>query len=144
MRSLSESDGILVIQSPTWLGFLLIAIAIAIAIAAVVLARKVPRPARLGAFLASIVLLFAGWHLIGTRTTIEPRGYYVESIYGEEERRGWLQLNGIAPVIPGVKANPDHLVLQLRNGSEVFIDLSGLSPEEKARVVAYVRKQLRR
>ena len=95
MRTLSDNDGLLVIQSPTWLGLTLIAVAIVVAIAAIALARKVPRPARLGALLASIVLLYVGWHLIGTKTTLEPRGYFVESIYGEEERLGWLQVNQI-------------------------------------------------
>jgi hypothetical protein len=143
MRALSEADGALVIQGPTWLGFLLIAVAVFVAILAVVLARRVPRQGRLGAFLAAIVLLYGGWHLIGTRTTIEPRGYYVESIYGEEERLGWLQVNDVAAG-PGMKnANADQLVLRLRNSNETSIDLAGLTPEEKARVVAYVRARLK-
>ena len=86
MRALSEADGILVIQGPTGLGFVLIAIAIGIAILAVALARRVPRQARLGAFLVTILLLYGGWHLIGIKTTIDPRGYYVERISGEEDR----------------------------------------------------------
>jgi hypothetical protein len=143
MRALSESNGLLVIQGPNWLGLLLIAIAVAVAIAALALARKLPRQARLGAFLGAIALLYAGWHLIGTKITLEPRGFYVESIYGEEDRMGWLQVNDIAPAIPGVKVDPDRLVLQLRNSSEVGIDLSGLAPEERARVVAYIRGRLK-
>lgn len=139
MRSLSDSDGLLVIQGPTWLGLALIAIAITLAIAVLVL--KKPRPVRLGAFLGTIVLLYAGWLLVGTRTTFEPRGYYVESIYGEEERVGWLQVRGVG-TSPG--EGSDHLVLQLRNSSEASIDLSGLTAEEKARVVAYVRGRLSR
>ena len=143
MRALSESGGLLVIQGPTWLGFVLIAAAIGIAVLGVVLARRVPRQARLGAFLVAIALLYGGWHLIGTKTTLEPRGYYVESIYGEEERMGWLQVNDVAAG-PGLKnSNPDQLVLQLKSGSERSIDLSGLTPEEKARVVAFVRGRLK-
>jgi hypothetical protein len=143
MRALSESEGLLVIQGPNGLGLLLIAIAIVVALAAVALARKVRRPVRLGAFLVSIALLYFGWHLVGTKTTLESRGYYVESIYGEEQRMGWLQVSDIAPTIAGVKANPDHLVLLLRNSNEAVIDLSGLAPEEKARITAYVRQRLK-
>ena len=143
MRSLSEADGILVIQGPTWLGFVLIAVAIAVVILALALTRRVPRQARLGAFLVAILLLYGGWHLIGTRTTIESRGFYVESIYGEEDRQGWLQVNDIAAA-PGMKnAHPDQLVLLLRNSNETSIDLSGLTSEEKARVVAFVRARLK-
>ena len=140
MRSLSDTDGLLVISGPTWLGLVLLAIAVALAILVIVLKR--PRPIRLGAFLGAIVLIYFGWQLIGTRTTLESRGYYVESIYGEEERRGWLQVRQI--VTGGAQANPDHLVLQLRNSSEATIDLSGLTPEERSKVVAFVKKQLAR
>jgi len=139
VRSLSDSDGLLVIQGPTWLGLTLIAIAIALAIA--VLALKKQRPVRLGAFLGTIVLLYAGWLLVGTKTTFEPRGYYVESIYGEEERVGWLQVRGVGT---SRAEGSDHLVLQLRTSGEASIDLSGLTAEEKARVVAYVRGRLSR
>jgi hypothetical protein len=145
MRSLTDVDGLLVIQGPTWLGFTLIGLAVILAIAAIVLARKLPRPARLGTFLATIVLLYAGWHLIGTRTTIESRGYYVESIYGEEERLGWLQVSDSAAATLGPKAaNSDQLVLLLRNSNEASIDLSGLTPEEKARIVSFVKSRLQR
>lgn len=143
MRTLTDSDGLLVIQSPTWLGITLIGLAVVIAIAAVLLSKRVPRPARLGAFLGSIVVLLAGWHLIGTRTTLEPRGFYVESIYGEEQRVGWLQVSNIVAAGPKSKhVNPDHLALWLLNTNEVSIDLSGLAPEERARVVSYVKARL--
>ncbi|HYC35015.1 MAG TPA: hypothetical protein VEC19_01230 [Usitatibacter sp.] len=140
MRALSEGDGSLVIAGPTWLGLAFIAIAVVLTILVLVLQR--PRPVRLGSFLGAIILLVAGWHLIGNKTTLEPRGYYVESIYGEEERRGWLQVRQI--VSGGPNTDPDHLVLQLRNSSEATIDLSGLGPAERARVVAFVKKQLTR
>ena len=140
MRSLSDTDGLLVISGPVWLGVVFLAIAVILSIVVIVLRR--PRPVRLGAFLGAIILIYFGWHLIGTKITLESRGYYVESIYGEEERRGWLQVRQI--VSGGPNANPDHLVLQLRNSSEATLDLSGLTPEEKSKVVAFVKKQLAR
>ena len=137
MRGVTEAEGLLVIQGPNWLGLLLIALAIVLTI--LVLVLKWRRPVRLGAFLGTIVMLYVGWHLIGTKTTLEPRGYYVESIYGEEERRGWLQVRGIAGK-PG--GNSEQLVLQLKNSNEASIDLAGLTPDERARVIAYVRARL--
>ena len=134
MRSLSASDTTLVIQVPTWIGLLLVGAAIAVA--AGVLVRRPQRPWRLGAFLAAFVFLYAGWHALATSTTFEKRGFYVDSMLGEEERVGWLQVTGI-------DARGDHATFQLRNSREVSVDLSGLSPEEKARVIAFVKARLK-
>ena len=144
MRSLSASETTLVIQAPTWIGLLLVGVGIALAI--YVLVRQVPRPARLGAFLGTIALLCVGWYLLGTTTTFESRGLVVNSILGEEERVGWLQVSGIDTGAPTGAKNfePDHLTVQLRNSGEVRVDLSGLTAEEKARVVAFVRARLKK
>lgn len=144
MRSLSASDTTLVIQAPTWIGLLLVGVGIALAV--FVLVRKVSRPARLGAFLATIVLLCAGWFVLSTSTTFETRGFHVDGILGEEERVGWLQVSGIDTGKPAGARNfePDHLTLQLRNSGDVSVDLSGLTAEEKDRVVAFVQARLQR
>lgn len=134
MRSLSASDTALFIQVPTWIGLLLVVAAIAVAAGA--LLRKPPRPWRLGAFLATIVLLCAGWYALATSTTFERRGFYVHSILGEEERVGWLQVSAI-------DAKEDYVSFQLRSSREVTVDLSGLAAEEKARVVAFVKGRLK-
>ena len=135
MRTLLESDGTLLVQVPTWIGLALIAAAIGVA-AGALLARP-PRPWRLGAFLAAIGLLYAGWHSLTTVTTFEQRGFVVETMRGEEERIGWLQVSGM-------DARGDYAIFLLRNSSEVTVDLSGLAPEEKARIVAFVKARLKR
>ena len=135
MRSLLESDSALVIQVPAWIGFFLVAAAIAVAAGALV--RKPPRPWRLGAFLAAIALLYAGWYSIATVTTFEQRGFIVETMRGEEERIGWLQVSAM-------DARGDAAIFLLRNTSEVTVDLSGLAAEEKARIVAFVKGRLKR
>jgi len=134
MRSLSASDTALFIQVPTWIGILLVAAAIALAAGALV--RKPPRPWRLGAFLAAIALLYAGWYSLATVTTFEPRGFVVESMRGEEERVGWLQVRA-------VDARGDYAIFLLRNSSEVTVDLSGLEAGEIARIVAFVKARLK-
>ena len=134
MRSLSASDTTLFIQVPTWIGLVLVAAAIAVAAGA--LLRKPPRPWRLGAFLAAIALLYAGWYSLATVTTFEPRGFIVESMRGEEERVGWLQVRAM-------DAREDHAIFQLRNSSEVIVDFSGLDAGERARVVAFVNARLK-
>ena len=135
MRTLLASDSGLVIQVPTWIGILLIVAAIAVAAGALV--RKPPRPWRLLSFLAAIALLYAGWYSIATVTTFEPRGFVVETMRGEEERIGWLQVRG-------VDARADFVIFQLRNSNEVTVDLSGLDPGEIARVVAFAKAQVKR
>jgi hypothetical protein len=135
VRSLSASDTTLFIQVPTWIGLVLVAAAIAVAAGA--LLRKPPRPWRLGAFLAAIALLYAGWYSLATVTTFEPRGFVVEGMRGEEERVGWLQVRSI-------DARQDYAIFLLRNSSEVTVDLGGLAAEEKARIVAFVKDRLKR
>ena len=135
MRTLLASDSGLVIQVPTWIGIVLIVAAIAVAAGALV--RKPPRPWRLLSFLATIALLYAGWHSLATVTTFEHRGFVVETMRGEEERIGWLQVSAM-------DARADYAVFLLRNSSEVTVDLSGLDPEEKARIVAFVKARLKR
>src|SRR5688572_4053429 len=86
VRSLTETDSTLLVQAPPWLGVLLIGVAIGLTVFA--LLRRPPRVARLGAFLATLVLLYVGWHAHAQRVTFEPRGFYVDGLYGEEERVG--------------------------------------------------------
>ena len=144
MRSLSGSDTTLVIQSPTWMGVALVALGIAVTLG--VLVRRWPRPVRLSALLGTILLLYGGWHLLRNVITFEPRGFYVESPLGEEERVGWLQVSGIdAGGLTGARnAEPGHLVFNLRTGRDVSVDLSGLSADEKARVLAFARSRVKR
>ena len=123
------------IQVPTWIGLLLVAAAIAVAAGALLLSP--PRPWRLGAFLATIALLYAGWYSLATVTTFEQRGFIVETMRGEEERIGWLQVSAI-------DARADYAIFLLRNSSEATVDLSGLATEEKARIVAFVKDRLKR
>lgn len=146
MRSLSVSDTVLVIQSPVWLGLLCIAAAIGLGVVVFVLRR--PRPVRLAALLGTFVLLYAGWWSLRTTTTFEMRGFYIESMRGEEERVGWSQVSGVegggAPPAKGAKAgNPDELTILLRSGGEVAVDLTGLGDDEKAKVVAFVKARLK-
>ena len=137
MRTLSDSGGGLVIQAPLWIGLLLIALGVLLTIA--VFVRRVPRrAARMSGLLAAVLFLVAGWHLSASRAVFESRGFYTESIYGEEQRVGWLQVSGVAPGA----TNP--LVLHLRSGGELGVDLSGLSHEEQGRVATYVRARLKR
>ena len=135
MRTLLASDSGLVIQVPTWIGIVLVVAAIAVAAGALV--RKPPRPWRLLSFLATIALLYAGWYSLATVTTFEPRGFIVETMRGEEERVGWLQVRG-------VDARADFVSFQLRNSNEVTVDLSGLEPEEIARIVAFAKARVKR
>ena len=140
----------MVIQSPTWVGLLCIALAIVLAIVVVVLKR--PRPVRLAAFLGTFVLLYAGWWALRTVTTFETRGFYIEGMRGEEERVGWSQVSSIegagAPAAKGAKggkaASADELTFQLRSSGEVTVDLSGLTDEERAKVLAFVQARLKR
>lgn len=136
MRALSVSDNLLVVQSPPWIGLVLVGVGVVITLVALFV--RWPRPWRLSAFLGTIVLLYGGWHLLRNAITFEPRGFYIESPLGEEERVGWLQVVGIDP-----KAEPDHLVFQLRTGRDVSVDLSGLSADEQAKVVAFVRRRVK-
>jgi hypothetical protein len=142
MRTVTEVDGALVVTAgPPWLGVLLIVLGIVLLVGLFI--RKLPRRvARLGALFGTILLVVAGWFQTSSKTTLEPRGFYVESIYGEEQRVGWSRIRQIAPAEKGVKYDPDELVLQTRTGSEVAIDLWGLAPEERARVTAFVKKAL--
>src|SRR5688572_16796299 len=93
MRSLTEADAMLVIQSPMWIGLVLVGVGVVVTLVA--LLWRWPRPWRLGAFLGTIMLLYGGWHLLRTVVTFEARGFYVESMRGEEERVGWSQVSGI-------------------------------------------------
>lgn len=136
MRTLSATDTSLVIQTPTWVGVLLVVVGIAVAVGALVL--KQPRPVRLGAFLATIMLLHAGFYVLRTTTTFEKRGFYVESMLGEEERVGWSQVSSVE----AGKQPSDQLTIVLRSGGEVAVDVTGLSEEEKGRVAAFARSRL--
>ena len=144
MRSLLEADSILVIQSPAWIGWVLVGAGVAITVT--VLLRRWPRPWRLSAFLGTILLLYGGLHLLRTVITFEPRGFYVESKLGEEERVGWSQVTGIDA--GGLKGAPnserDRIVFQLNTSREVTVDLSGLSSDEQARVLRYAQARLKR
>ena len=144
MRSLTEADAMLVIQSPMWFGLVLVGVGVVVTLVA--LLWRWPRPWRLGAFLGTIMLLYGGWHLLRTVVTFEARGFYVESMRGEEERVGWSQVTGIDA--GGLKGAPnterDHLVFQLNTGREASVDLSGLSPEEQARVLRFAQARLKR
>ena len=136
MRALAEADGALVIQAPLWIGIALILVGIVLMVAVFVPVVP-PRPKRLMALLGTILLVVAGWHLTAARTTFEPRGFYTESIYGEDVRVGWLQVGNVSPGPGG------DLVVQLRSGGEVSVDLSGLSAEQQARVASYARSRVK-
>jgi len=146
VRTLSASDTTLIIQTPAWIGLACVVLAVVLAIVVVVLRR--PRPVRLAAFLGTFVLLYVGWYSLRTTITFETRGFYVEGMRGEEERVGWSQVASIegggAPGARKAPASADHLSFFLRSGAEVAVDLTGLSDEEKARVVAFVRARLKR
>jgi len=135
VRSLSASDSLLVIHSPAWIGLLLVGVGVALM--AGVFVRRWPRPVRLGGLLGTVLMLYGGWNLLRSETTFERRGFYVEGMLGEEERVGWLQ-------VAAMEATADRLLVQLKNGHEVNVDLSGLSAPEQSRVVAFVRERLKR
>ena len=138
MRTLSASDTTLVIQSPAWVGIAVVVLALGLT--AIALLRRPPRVARLGAFLGTIALLYAGWNVLFNRVTFEPRGFIlVEGIYGEEERVGWLGVAGV-----DTKSQPGHIVFHLRNSREVALDLSDLSDADQARVATFARARLSR
>ena len=143
MRTLSVADNTLIIQSPAWIGWLLVALGVAVTL--VVFVRRWRRQVRLAGLLGTILLLYGGWHLLANVTTFESRGFYIESPLGEEERVGWLQVANVdTGGRKGAKhAERDHLVFQLRTSREVGVNLSGLSDDEKARVVAFVQKRVK-
>ena len=143
-RTLYDGDGILVIQAPPEIGIALIGAGIVLALAMFV--RQFPRPVRLAGFLGTILMLYGGWHLLIPKVSIESRGFYVESIYGEEDRVGWNQVTNVdtSGLTGGKTFYPGHLIFQLRNGRDVPLDLSSLDPVAQARVVAYIRVQLKR
>ena len=135
IRGLTASETTLVVHSPAWIGLVLVGVGVALL--ASVFVRRWPRPVRLGGLLGTILLLYGGWHLLRSDATFERRGFYVDGMLGEEERVGWLQVNA-------VEAQPDRLVFQLKSGGESSIDLTGLSPEEQARVLAFARARMKR
>jgi len=144
VRTLSASDSTLVIQAPTWIGVALVILGIALVAAAFI--RKPKRPWRLGACLATLVLLYMGWYLLNTSATFESRGFIVDGMLGEEERQPWSRVSGVDTGVPfGSKnADPVHLIIQLRNSTEVAIDTTGLDAADKARVVAFIKSKLTR
>jgi len=144
VRGLTATENLLVIQAPPWLGMTLIGVGIAMVVVAFVL--KPPRPSRLLASLGCMALLYAGWHFLNTRTTFESRGFIVDGMLGEQERVGWLQVAGIETGAPAGARNhePAQLTFQLRNSSEVAVDLTGLDAAEKARVLEFARARLKR
>ena len=133
VRGLTATDNLLVIQAPPWIGVTFIAVGVALVIAAFVF--KPPRPSRLLASLACMALLYAGWYYLNTKTTFESRGFIVDGMLGEQERVGWLQVGGV---------DPATATIQLRNSSEVAIDVTGLDADEKARVVSFIRARIAR
>jgi hypothetical protein len=142
-RTLNADDGFLVIQAPEWIGITLIGAGIVLCLALFI--RQLPRPVRLAGFLGTILMLYGGWHLLIPKISIEARGFSIESIYGEEDRVGWLQVQSVdAGGLAGKGMQPGFLLFQLRNSREVGLDLSALDPGEQARVVAFVRAQLKR
>ena len=142
MRTLVETDGILSIQALTWIGIALIAVGLVLTVLALI--QLVPRPVRLSGFLGTILMLYGGWHLLASTTSFESRGFYIENIYGEEDRVGWTQVEGVdASGLTGKGIQPGLLLFQLRNSREVAVDLSALDPVEQARVVAFVKAQLK-
>ena len=134
MRTLTEAGSSLVIQSPLWLPLLLMGIGLALM--ALPFFLRPPRPYRLGALLGTILFLVAGWQLFTSTTTFEPRGFLVTGRLGDEERVGWLQ-------VTGVTSEGGAVAVQIRSGGEIPIDVSGLSDEDKARVVKYVRSRVK-
>jgi hypothetical protein len=142
-RTVTIADNVLVVHSPMWIGLACVGVGIVVTLVALTL--KWPRPWRLGAFLGTLILLYGGWHLLRNVITFESRGFYVESPLGEEMRVGWLQVGGIDEGgLRGAKnSEPNQLVFQIRSGGEASVDLSGLSPDEQARVVAFARKRLK-
>lgn len=144
MRTLTEAGSTLVIHSPLWVALTLMGVGLVLMVVPFFL--RPPRPYRLGALLGTILFLVAGWHFFASTTTLEARGFHTTGRSGDEERVGWLQVTGIDTGAPaGQKgAEPKHLVIQLRSGAEVEIDLAGLSAVEKNRVVSYIRARLAR
>ena len=135
-RTVTVAGNSLIVHSPTWIGIVLVVVGIATAVVA--LLPRWPRVYRLGALLGTIILLYGGWELLGNVITFEPRGFYVEGPLGEEMRVGWLQVGGI-----GKSASTDDLVLNLRSGGELGVELGGLSEDDHARVVAFVQKRIK-
>ena len=133
MRTLTAAGSSLVIEAPLWIPLTLMGIGLVLM--ALPFFLKPPRPYRLGALLGTILFLLAGWQLFTATATFEPRGFLVTGRFGDEERVGWLQVSGVA-------TEAKNLVIQLRNSGEVAIDLTGLSDEEKSRVVKYVRDRV--
>jgi len=142
-RTVTVDGSSLIVHTPMWIGILLVLVGIATAVVA--LLPRWPRVYRLGALLGTIILLYGGWQLLGNVITFEPRGFYVESPLGEEMRIGWLIVSGIDQGgLTGKKdAEPGQLVFLLRSGGEMGVDLSGLSAEDQARVVAYVNTRIK-
>ena len=142
-RVLNADDGFLVIQAPQWIGITLIGLGIVLSLA--VFVRQFPRPVRLAGFLGTILMLYGGWHLLIPKISIESRGFFVESIYGEEDRVGWTSVQSLDDGgLRGARhSTPGHLAFQLRNSREVSIDLSSLNNAEQQQVLAFVKKQLK-
>ena len=142
MRTLTETDSTLVVQAPPAVALGLIVVAVVLTVVA--LLRRPPRVARLSAFLATLAMLYVGWHAHAKRVIFEPRGFYVDGLYGEEERVGWLGVATVdAPGLAGGKGEPGHLVFHLRNSREVSVDLSDLDPGDQSRVVSYAKARLK-
>jgi hypothetical protein len=142
VRTLTATDSTLVVQAPPAIALGLIGVAIVLTVVA--LLRRPPRVARLSAFLATLTMLYVGWHAHAKRVTLEPRGFYVDGLYGEEERVGWLGVASIdAGALAGGKGEPGRLLFLLRNSREVSLDLSDLDAAEQAQVVAYARARLK-
>jgi len=141
MLRLSDTAAGLSIYTPAWIA--LIALVLGVALGAYVLRGKAGGKA-LGAAAAALVMVYAGWYFLWSKTTLDGAGVVVRGPFGTQAQARWSEVQGadMQERSEGRGGRANVLVLRLASGGEIPIKISGLPPEQAVRVIRYVESRL--
>ena len=144
MRELSETATALTIHYPWWLGVACLVVSYALSAWFIKTARKTKSPiAQRAAGIGGIIVgSVVGYGALTDRVTLDADGAR-ETRLLTTESAAWKDVveAAIQQRMSGKSGKVPHLVLKKAPYGEMSADISGLSPDEIERVLAFARKR---
>lgn len=146
VRQLSESASSLAVHDPVWMGLAVLATAYALSYWFIKGAPKSKKPVQqVIAGLGGIVIgSLVGFSALFDRTTLDASGAREWRLLSGEQQVAWSDVAEVAVEqrTAGRRGKQPHLVLRGPDG-EMAVEISGLSPGEIERVLAFARARAR-
>jgi len=141
LMQVRESAQGLVLAYPLWLGLLVLVMGIALGIH---LARaRWDTKKHTGPAIAALFLMCAGVYWLTYRVTFTAQGARAYVFLYRDDRIDWSQVSGVTlEQREGGRGTRTYLVLQTTSGTQVDINVSGLSATDEQRVKSYIASKV--